>query len=94
MSTYVISLLIQLRSTIPPAPIELPDGTFGYGQNMTSSSEVGGGNQSATILAEDPSLLSSLPDFRVFGRLFDVMFLVAATLTLIVRYIGYKMNSV
>ena len=38
------------------------------------------------------SLLSSLPDFHVFGRLFDVMFLLTAVGTGLYRYIAMKVN--
>jgi len=38
------------------------------------------------------SLLSSLPDFHVFGRLFDVVFLLAAVGTALYRYIVMKVN--
>jgi hypothetical protein len=41
----------------------------------------------------EDSLLSTLPDFRVFGRLFDVMFLLAASGTAIYRYIAMKVNT-
>jgi hypothetical protein len=41
----------------------------------------------------DPSLLSTLPDFRIFGRLFDTMFLLAAFGTAVYRYAGQKMNG-
>ena len=43
---------------------------------------------------EDPSLLATLPDFRIFGRLFDVMFLLAAASTLLYRYIAKKVNGI
>ncbi len=39
------------------------------------------------------SLLASLPDFRVFGRLFDVMFLCAAFGTALYRYIAMKVDT-
>lgn len=61
MSTYVISLLIQLRRSL--------DG-------------------------DDLSLLATLPDFGIFGRLFDAMFLVAALGSGVWRYASMKMNSI
>ena len=57
-ATYIISLLVQLRTTLPG----------------------------------DDSLLSSLPDFRVFGRLFDLVFLSAACFTLVYKFIASKVN--
>lgn len=50
------------------------------------------GTMTSTLDGDD-SLLSSLPDFRVFGRLFDVVFLLAATGTALYRYIASKVNS-
>ncbi|ORX35751.1 Abscisic acid G-protein coupled receptor-domain-containing protein [Kockovaella imperatae] len=59
-STYVISLLVQMRSS----------------------------------LQEDTdSLLVSLPDFRVFGRLFDLVFLFAAAGTLAYKYVAMKVTG-
>ena len=40
----------------------------------------------------DDSLLSTLPDFRVFGRLFDIMFLFAAMGTAIYQFVAMKVN--
>jgi hypothetical protein len=45
------------------------------------------------VIASDDSLLSSLPDFRVFGRIFDVVFLLAAFGTALYRYIAHKVNA-
>jgi hypothetical protein len=42
----------------------------------------------------ETSLLASLPEFRVFGRLFDVMFLIGAISTALYRYTSQKMNGV
>lgn len=42
----------------------------------------------------DTSLLASLPEFRVFGRLFDVMFLVGAISTALYRFLSQRMNGV
>ncbi|WRT66521.1 uncharacterized protein IL334_003480 [Kwoniella shivajii] len=80
-ATYVISLLVQLRTSLPPAP---PEDPF-YSQTNVSSS-IAHLDPSQT----DHSLLSTLPDFRVFGRLFDVTFLFAAATTAVYRYIAMK----
>jgi hypothetical protein len=45
------------------------------------------------VVAPDDSLLASLPDFRVFGRVFDVVFLLAAFGTALYRYIAHKVNA-
>lgn len=71
-ATYVISLLVQLRSSLPASPVE-------------------SSNPTSTHRATDDSLLRSLPDFRVFGHLFDAVFLVAALGTALYRYIGMRM---
>lgn len=42
----------------------------------------------------ETSLLASLPEFRVFGRLFDVMFLIGAVSTALYRYLSQRMNGV
>lgn len=47
----------------------------------------------ADMPIENDSLLSSLPDFRVFGRLFDIVFLLAAFGTALYRYIAHKVNA-
>jgi hypothetical protein len=44
-------------------------------------------------ITKDDSLLSSLPDFRIFGRVFDIVFLMAAFGTAIYRYIAHKVNA-
>ncbi|WVF71349.1 hypothetical protein IAT40_006152 [Kwoniella sp. CBS 6097] len=84
-STYVISLLIQLRTSLPPAPFVNPN-TSQPNPLYTDSSANGS-------LEADHSLLSTLPDFRVFGRLFDVTFVLAATSTAVYRYISMKVAS-
>lgn len=93
MSTYVISLLIQLRSSLPPS---LPDDVYNDTEttlkNATSSISTG-----LTTIPEttgDPSLLATLPDFRVFGRLFDVVFLIAALGSGLWRWLSMKMSVV
>lgn len=81
-TTYVISLLIQLRTSLPPT---LPEsGPFGNHGNYTG---IDHDDQFTDSSPKDDSLLSTLPDFRVFGRLFDIMFLLAAATTALYRYI-------
>ncbi|WWC62152.1 uncharacterized protein I303_104744 [Kwoniella dejecticola CBS 10117] len=84
-ATYVISLLVQLRTSLPPAPLE-----------SSASTSSGGSIDYAAHLdtsQTDHSLLSTLPDFRVFGRLFDVTFLFAALGTAVFRYVAMKVNG-
>ncbi|WVR06897.1 hypothetical protein IAU60_003933 [Kwoniella sp. DSM 27419] len=88
-STYVISLLVQLRTSLPPAPLLDTDPFAFYAGVNGSSTSTAQLDPSQT----DHSLLSSLPDFRVFGRLFDVMFLLAAGSTAVYRYIAMKVAS-
>lgn len=66
-ATYTISLLVQLRTSLPPP------------------------EPGTTV--QDHSLLRTLPDFRVFGRLFDAVFLLAATATAAYRYIAMKVSN-
>lgn len=40
------------------------------------------------------SLLSTLPDFHTFGRLFDITFLLASGGTAVYRYIALKINDI
>ncbi|OWZ78966.1 hypothetical protein C365_02615 [Cryptococcus neoformans Bt85] len=88
-TTYVISLLIQLRTSLPPT---LPESDpFGNHGNYTG---IDYDDPSFIDLSQkDDSLLSTLPDFRVFGRLFDVMFLLAAATTALYRYIVLMVAS-
>jgi len=91
-STYVISLLIQMRSYIPPST---PVGTDLYSSVGSNGTDPALEPFAAVVAApKDPSLLATLPDFRVFGRLFDVMFVLAAVGTAVSRYIGHKLNGV
>lgn len=47
----------------------------------------------SNIATTNDSLLASLPDFRVFGRVFDVVFLLAAFGTALYRYVAHKVNA-
>ena len=76
-------------------------GTDPYtGGSMTSNITLGTTTTSSMVPGtmtglpvKDPSLLATLPDFRVFGRLFDVMFVLAALCTGVWRYVGNKLNG-
>ncbi|WWC89141.1 uncharacterized protein L201_004059 [Kwoniella dendrophila CBS 6074] len=84
-ATYVISLLVQLRTSLPPEDLNI---------NINPSTHFDQSHaQQQQQQQTDHSLLSSLPDFRVFGRLFDITFLFAALSTAIYRYIAMKING-
>ncbi|KAL0255458.1 hypothetical protein I308_100262 [Cryptococcus tetragattii IND107] len=88
-ATYVISLLIQLRTSLPPTlPESDPFSNHGNYTGMDYDDQ-----SSIDLSQRDDSLLSTLPDFRVFGRLFDIMFLLAAATTALYRYIVLKVAS-
>lgn len=59
-------------------------------QDANNSTEIYPG---PTTVTQDDSLLSSLPDFRIFGRVFDIVFLMAAFGTALYRYIAHKVNA-
>ena len=42
----------------------------------------------------DANLFATLPEYQVFGSLFDIAFLVTAVLTAIVRWFSHRINSV
>lgn len=88
----MISLLIQLRTSLPPTlPESDPFGNHGNHGNYTG---IDYDDPSFIDLSQkDDSLLSTLPDFRVFGRLFDIMFLLAAATTALYRYIVLMVAS-
>ncbi|TCD62664.1 hypothetical protein EIP91_006586 [Steccherinum ochraceum] len=72
MGIYLLSTLIQLRTSFPPPPvrpdIEVDDGSL--------------------------NLFSTLPEYQVFGSLFDGSFLVAAALTAVVLWFDERINGV
>ena len=87
----MISLLVQLRTSLPPSP-ELdtdPFSPFYSNSTIVHTGEI----FASSPHGPDTPLLSSLPDFRVFGRLFDITFLVAATLTAAYRYVSLKIDG-
>lgn len=46
-----------------------------------------------TTLQTNDSLLATLPDFKIFGRLFDIVFLCTAVGTGLYRYVSIKVNA-
>jgi hypothetical protein len=80
-----------MRSYIPPST---PVGSDLYSSVSSNGTDPALEPFAAVVAApKDPSLLATLPDFRVFGRLFDVMFVLAAVGTAVSRYIGHKLNG-
>lgn len=84
----MISLLVQLRTSLPPT---LPDVDVPVSGTGTPT----GGPESIGMdpIVYSDSLLATLPDFRIFGRLFDVVFLLAAFGTALYRYIAHQVNA-
>ena len=81
---------MQLRTSLPPSPTTDTDPFSPFYANVTIMA--GGTATPLPHETTEDSLLASLPDFRVFGRLFDVMFLLAATGTGLYRYVAMKVN--
>ncbi|KAI0682547.1 Abscisic acid G-protein coupled receptor-domain-containing protein, partial [Cytidiella melzeri] len=71
MGIYLLSTLVQLRTSFPPPLLSHPD--------------------SDTPVV---NLFSTLPEYQVFGAVFDSAFLLAAGLTALVRWFGQRINSV
>lgn len=84
----MISLLVQLRTSLPPTLPDINIPSDGTGVDPTDSEYIG---MDPTIHSD--SLLSTLPDFRIFGRLFDIVFLLAAFGTALYRYIAHQVNA-
>ena len=64
---YLLSTLVQLRTSFPPPPPR-PDATL-------------------------DNLFSTLPEYQLFGSLFDGSFLLAAGVVAVVRWFGDKMRN-
>lgn len=105
---YVITLLVQLRSSLPPSPppdafpgnatitanATIPDnGTAADGEGVAAAAGAAVAAVAAAAAGADDSLLRSLPDFRVFGRLFDAVFLLAALSTFVYRWVAAKVSD-
>jgi hypothetical protein len=72
---------VQLRTSLPPTTADIDYSTNNSTETYPSPTTA------------DDSLLSSLPDFRIFGRVFDIVFLLAAFGTALYRYIAHKVNA-
>ena len=84
----MISLLVQLRTSLPPTLTDVDTPSNGTAVDPTDSAYAG-----IEPAIHNDSLLSTLPDFRIFGRLFDVVFLLAAFGTALYRYIAHQVNA-
>ncbi|EPQ55979.1 hypothetical protein GLOTRDRAFT_40958, partial [Gloeophyllum trabeum ATCC 11539] len=72
MGIYLLSTLIQLRTSFPPPPAR-PDA-----DNAPST---------------ETNIFSTLPEYQVFGSLFDGSFLIAAGLTATARWLNDRVNG-
>ncbi|KAJ3988204.1 G protein-coupled receptor 89 [Lentinula detonsa] len=80
MGIYLLSTIVQLRTSFPP-----PEGS------TSSTSELSPEFDAATT--EINNLFTTIPQFEVFGSLFDGAFLLAATLSIVVRWMGNKIGA-
>ncbi|KAJ7819246.1 G protein-coupled receptor 89 [Mycena leptocephala] len=78
MAIYLLSTIVQLRASFPPPP-PAPFSPSSY------SSSIG---EPAPI-----NLFSTIPEFQVFGSLFDWTFLISASGSLFVRWAANKVNG-
>lgn len=74
---YLLSLLIQLRNSLPPS--SLPAAAGGSAAPALLPLEPDG---------PEPQLLASLPPFKAFNRLFDLAYLFGALVTALTAYLG------
>ena len=73
---YLLSTLIQLRTSFPPPP------------PGTEPDPTDGGATAATTT----NLFTTLPEYQFFGALFDGAFLIAAGASATVRWFGDRMS--
>ncbi|KAF9812777.1 hypothetical protein IEO21_05980 [Rhodonia placenta] len=71
MGIYLLSTLVQLRTSFPPPPVR-PD---------TGAKE------------DSVNLFSTLPEYQLFGALFDGSFLIAAGASALVRWFSDRINN-
>ncbi|KAJ3723933.1 Abscisic acid G-protein coupled receptor-domain-containing protein [Lentinula raphanica] len=81
MGIYLLSTIVQLRTSFPPPEEFSPSGS-------TPASD-----ESNIVTAETSNLFVTIPPFEVFGSLFDGAFLFAATLSIVVRWMGNKIGA-
>ncbi|PPQ85760.1 hypothetical protein CVT25_003078 [Psilocybe cyanescens] len=79
MGMYMLSTLVQMRSSFPPPPSPPSDG-----------SGSGGGGADGTT---PENLFSTIPQYELFGALFDWSFLVAAGVSVFVRWGAERVNG-
>ncbi|KAJ3811783.1 G protein-coupled receptor 89 [Lentinula aff. lateritia] len=80
MGIYLLSTIVQLRASFPPPAVSsfpIPELAF----------------ESDIATGEATNLFTTIPPFEVFGSLFDGAFLLAATLSILVRWMGNKIGA-
>ncbi|KAJ6492833.1 G protein-coupled receptor 89 [Mycena vitilis] len=77
MAIYLLSTIVQLRASFPPPP-----------PPQASSSP-----SSPYADGRDASLFSTIPDFTVFGALFDWAFVLSASGSVVVRWAAGKVDG-
>jgi len=69
MGIYLLSTIVQLRTSFPPPPVR------------------------AGLDTAEVNLFSTIPEYQLFGSLFDISFLVAAGLSTFGRWAGERVNG-
>ncbi|KAJ3907329.1 G protein-coupled receptor 89 [Lentinula edodes] len=80
MGIYLLSTIVQLRASFPPPAVSsssIPELAF----------------ESDIATEQSTNLFTTIPPFEVFGSLFDGAFLLAATLSILVRWMGNKIGA-
>ncbi|KAF8824063.1 hypothetical protein HHX47_DHR9000511 [Lentinula edodes] len=80
MGIYLLSTIVQLRASFPPPAV-----------SSSSITELAFESDIAT--EQSTNLFTTIPPFEVFGSLFDGAFLLAATLSILVRWMGNKIGA-
>ena len=81
---YLLSTLIQLRTSFPPPPSSPAHQT----PDPDSGMNPGAGTDTSVV-----NLFSTLPEYQFFGALFDGAFLLAAGASAAVRWFGDRVTQ-
>lgn len=100
MGTYLLSTLIQLRTSFPPSPLHSGPGVVPPPANTTATppnTELDApldvnGPGAFEGSGEEDNLFASLPEYQLFGVLFDASFLLAAIFTSGVVWAHKRLN--
>ncbi|KAJ4485342.1 G protein-coupled receptor 89 [Lentinula aciculospora] len=79
MGVYLLTTIVQLRTSFPPP--EAPSSNPGILPKFDVAA------------VETTNLFTTIPPFEVFGSLFDVAFLFAASMSIAVRWMGNKIGA-